>query len=374
MREEQGMIQRVVCRRIYFRPSRQRRTERLSHPATPAMQTGARSPQRADDSNALQSCGCLMQIHGVATITMRKFYAFQDQQLVETQDVNAVIQIVVSPDDAERRLLIETFNVDEHTLSSATDPDELARLEFEPEHIAIIAKRPRNYSGGTQLLFKVDSTGIFLFKERLVIVLNEDIPLFDKKHFRRVTRLQDVMLKVVYRSILHFLEHLKVINMITDEVETKINTAMENRHLINMFELEKSMTYYLNAIHSNALLIDKIKSTATRLGLTEDEIEVVDDMIVDNSQCFKQAEIYSNILASMMDARASIVSNNLNVHMKTLTIITLGIMLPTFIVSAFSMNVKYPFNTQELTPFFLILLLALTTVAAFIYFIRKKKW
>lgn len=305
---------------------------------------------------------------------MRKFYAFQDQQLVETQDVNAAIQIVVSPDDAERRLLIETFNVDEHTLSSATDPDELARLEFEPDHIAIIAKRPRNYSGGTQLLFKVDSTGIFLFKDRLVIVLNEDIPLFDKKHFRRVTRLQDVMLKVVYRSILHFLEHLKVINMITDEVETKINTAMENRHLINMFELEKSMTYYLNAIHSNALLIDKIKSTATRLGLTEDEIEVVDDMIVDNSQCFKQAEIYSNILASMMDARASIVSNNLNVLMKTLTIITLGIMMPTFIVSAFSMNVKYPFNTQGLTPFFVILLLALSTVAAFIYFIRTRKW
>ena len=111
---------------------------------------------------------------------MRKFYAFQDQQLVETQDVNAPIQIVVNPDEAERRLLIETFNVDEHTLSSAVDPDELARLEFEPEHIAIIAKRPRNYSGGTQLLFKVDSTGMFLFKERLVIVLNEDIPLFDK--------------------------------------------------------------------------------------------------------------------------------------------------------------------------------------------------
>ncbi len=305
---------------------------------------------------------------------MRKFYAFQEQQLVETQDVNAPIQIVVSPDDAERRLLIETFHVDEHTLSSATDPDELARLEFEPDHIAIIAKRPRNYSGGTQLLFKVDSTGIFLFKDRLVIVLNEDIPLFDKKHFRRVTRVQDVMLKVVYRFILHFLEHLKVINMITDEVETKINTAMENRHLINMFELEKSMTYYLNAIHSNSLLIDKIKSTATRLGLTEDEIEVVDDMIVDNSQCLKQADIYSNIIASMMDARASIVSNNLNVLMKTLTIITLGIMLPTFIVSAFSMNVKYPFDTQAITPFFGILVLALGSVAAFIYFIRTRKW
>ena len=305
---------------------------------------------------------------------MRKFYDIRDQQVVESDSPDSQIHIVVNPDEAERRYLIDTLNVDEHTLGSAIDPDELSRMEFEPDHLALIVKRPRNYSGGTQLLFKVDSTGFFLFKDRLVVVLSEDIPLFDKKHFRRVHRLQEVMLKLVYRSILHFHEHLKVINMIVDEVEGKINTAMENRHLINMFELEKSMTYYLNAIHSNSVLIDKIKATSAKLGLTEEEMEFVDDMIVDNSQCFKQAEIYSNILASMMDARASIVGNNLNVLMKTLTIITIGIMAPTFVVSAFSMNVKYPFFQDHWAPFFLILLLAVLVVFGFVWVIRRLKW
>ncbi len=65
-------------------------------------------------------------------------------------------------------------------------------------------------------------------------------------------------------------------------------------------------------------------------------------MIIENSQCYEQAEIYSNILASMMDARVSIVSNNLNWLMKTLTIITIAIMLPTLVVSIFSMNVEFP--------------------------------
>lgn len=305
---------------------------------------------------------------------MRKFYDIRDQQVVESDSPDSQIHIVVNPDEAERRFLIDTLNVDEHTLGSAVDPDELSRMEFEPDHVALIVKRPRNYSGGTQLLFKVDSTGFFLFKDRLVVVLGEDIPLFDKKHFRRVNRLQEVMLKLVYRSILHFHEHLKVINMIVDEVEGKINTAMENRHLINMFELEKSMTYYLNAIHSNSVLIDKIKATSAKLGLTEDEMEFVEDMIVDNSQCFKQAEIYSNILASMMDARASIVSNNLNVLMKTLTIITIGIMVPTFVVSAFSMNVRYPFQQEHWAPFYLILLLGILAVFGFVWVIRRLKW
>ncbi len=305
---------------------------------------------------------------------MRKCYEIRDHQIAEVPGPDAPIMVFVAPDEAERRHLVDDFKIDEHTLASATDPDELSRLEYEPDHVALIAKRPRNYSGGNQLLFKVDSMGLFLFKERLVVVIGEDIPLFDKKQFRRVDRLAEAMLKLVYRSILHFLEHLKVINMIVDEVEAKINSAMENRHLINLFELEKSMVYYLNAIHSNGVLMDKIKSTAVKLGLTEDEMEFVDDMIVDNSQCYKQADIYSNILASLMDARASIVGNNLNVIMKTLTIITIAIMVPTFVVSAFSMNVRYPFDPNHPLTFWGVLTIAGCGLASFVYLMRKRKW
>jgi magnesium transporter len=152
------------------------------------------------------------------------------------------------------------------------------------------------------------------------------------------------VLKLLYRTTFHYLGHLRTINMIADALEQKINKAMENRYLLNLFALEKGMVYYQNAIHSNGMVIDKLKNFAQRIGLTPENLEVLEDIVIENQQCYKQAEIYSNIFASLMDARASIVSNNLNVLIKVLNIVTIAIMVPTFVVSMFSMNVKIPFS------------------------------
>jgi magnesium transporter len=183
------------------------------------------------------------------------------------------------------------------------------------------------------------------------------------------------MLRMIYRSIFHYLEHLKIISQISDELQGKINTAMENKHLINLFTLEKSLEYYLNSINSNGALIDKLRANAAKIGFNTEELELLDDIFIENNQCFKQAEIYSNILASLMDARASIVSNNLNVLLKTLNIITICIMVPTLVVSIFSMNVALPV-TQEGTfsSFWFIMLLALLSVMLVIFVWRFRRW
>ena len=172
-------------------------------------------------------------------------------------------------------------------------------------------------------------------------MLSEDVPLFQGKQFAKVSSLQDLVLKIIYSSIFHFVEHLKVINAVSDALEEQINTSMQNKYLLNLFSLEKSLVYYLNAINSNGKLIERLKTQRRQARASRAEnVEFIDDMIIENSQCYEQAEIYSNILASMMDARVSIVSNNLNWLMKTLTIITIAIMLPTLVVSIFSMNVR----------------------------------
>lgn len=306
---------------------------------------------------------------------MRKLYEIVEQQIAETSNADAPIQVFVNPDNGERRYLVDELKIDEHTLNSALDPDELSRLEFEPEHVAIIFKRPRNVSVRDQLLFKVASTGMFLFSNRLIIVVADDIQLFEKRHFRRVSRLPEVALKIIYGSIIHFLEHLRAINMVVDELEAKINLAMENRYLINLFALEKSMVYYLNSIHSNSVLTEKLRNYSGKLSLSVEEQEFLEDMIVDNTQCYKQADIYSNILASLMDARASIVGNNLNVLMKLLNLITIGIMVPTFVVSAFSMNVTLPWNLENTWyAFWIIMSLAVLSAITFFLVWRRRGW
>jgi len=305
--------------------------------------------------------------------TMQRHYDIVNQRLVEKSDGRCPITVFVNPDENEKKYLVGELKLDEHTLLSALDPDELSRLEFEPEHAAIIFKRPRNYSGAEQFLFKVSSAGGFLFKERLILVVPDDIALFDGMEFTRLYSPAGLILRLISRTIVRFREHLKVISMISDELQDKIYSAMENKQLINMFTLQKSLVYYVNALNSNGALIEKLRNSAAKIGFSAEEIDFLDDILIENGQCYKQADIYANILASLMDARVSIVSNNLNVLIKTLTIITICIMLPTLVVSVFSMNVKIPID-QHPHAFWMIMAMAFASVICVMVFWRFKKW
>jgi len=296
-----------------------------------------------------------------------------DGKVTDSGQGEAPVWVYTSPDEAERRYMIEHLKIDEHTLNSALDPDELSRVEFEPEHAAMIFKRPKHYTAQDNFLFRVVSTGVFLFKDRLIIVRTDDAALFEGRPFLKIQTVQDVFLKLIYRAIAHFVEHLRAINMISGELEQQINSSMENRYLLNLFTLEKSLVYYLSAINSNAVLIEKLRNNATKLGLTPENVEFVDDILIENSQCRGQTEIYTQVLAGLMDARASIISNNLNVRIKALTIITIGIMLPTFIVSLFSMNVPIPMSSHWYA-FWVIIAITAVSVIALAFLWRKLRW
>lgn len=303
---------------------------------------------------------------------MFKRYEVVNGKLTESENTGSNVLLFVNPDETEQKKLVAEFKIDDHNLHSALDPEEPSRLELEPDHIALIFKRPKNYSAKDKFLFKVASTGLFLFKDRLIIVISEDVPLFVGKYFQQVSGLREIFLKLIYNSIYHYMEHLKVINMISDEIEKKISVSMENKYLLNMFSLEKSLVYYVNAINSNGVVFEKLKNNAAKIGFSQRSVEFLDDILIENTQCVRQAEIYSNILASLMDARVSIVSNNLNLLMKTLNIITISIMVPTLVVSAFSMNVTIPLQHHP-SAFWIIMSLACVSIVA-VLMVWKKKW
>jgi magnesium transporter len=300
---------------------------------------------------------------------MLKVYGINEGRFCEANGQHCNVLVFTDPTEEERKHLVNELKIDEHTLSSSLDPDELSRLEFEPDHAAMIVKRPKSYSAEDQFVFKISSLGLFLFADKLVMVGSDDLLPFEGRHFQKIGSLPDLLLRLLYRITLHYIEHLKIINSIGDSLEDKIVTAMENRYLINLFSLEKGLTYYHNAIHSNGVLIDKLKASAARLVFTPENMEFLDDLIIENNQCMKQAEIFSNIFASLMDARVSVVNNNLNVLMKTLNIITIAIMVPTFVVSVFSMNVLIPVAHLPYS-FWLVLGISAASSAAFFMVFR----
>ena len=269
---------------------------------------------------------------------MIKRYKLENNQLVSTETDSPLVWVLIDPSEDEKKWVLSNFNLDEHNLTSAFDPEEPARMEFEPDHLELIFKRPKNYSSKDQFMFKVSSMGLFLFKDKLIIAISEDLPLFSGKYFKHVEGIKEVFLKLIYNSIFHFMEHLKVINMIADEIERKINSSMENKYLLNLFTLEKSLVYYLNAINANTYAIERLKHSSGKMDFPQRSIDFLDDIIIENNQCGRQAEIYSNILAGLMDARASIVSNNLNVMMKNLNAVVIAVAVPSFFAGVGGMS------------------------------------
>ncbi|OGV75341.1 MAG: hypothetical protein A2340_12980 [Lentisphaerae bacterium RIFOXYB12_FULL_60_10] len=287
------------------------------------------------------------------------------------------VMVFVNPSDDERQLLIHHFQIDEHTLASALDPDELPRVEQEPDYMALIFKRPKSYSAADRFMFKISSVGVFLFKDRLIILLSEDLPILDGKLFSRVATLQDLVLKMIFRSIQHFTEHLKVINMISNDLEDQIIKAMENKHLLNMLIIEKSLVYYLSAIQGNGAVIDRLRMNATNqmaVGFNPDNVELIDDIAIENKQCYEQTRIYSDVLGGLMDARAAIINNNLNQLMKTLTLVMIAIMWPPLICGFLSMNIKLPVDQHNaMWPFFMVLIVGIVPVlVALVYWMRNR--
>jgi magnesium transporter len=311
---------------------------------------------------------------------MLKRYRICDGRVIESDSSNGDIHVYTRPDEAEKRKLIDELKIDEHTLNSALDPDELSRLEFEPDHLALIFKRPRSKDRvsskrkNDDFLYRIYSIGLFLFKDRIIILEADDSPIFEGKLFAKIQSLPEIVIKLLYRSIFMFTDHLKRINTDSSSLEEKINTSTQNRYIIDMFRLEKSLVYYLNAINSNTVVIEKLKINAAKIGFTQDNIELLDDLMIENNQCYRQAKIYSDILSGMMDAWASVVSNNLNIVMKTLTIITVAVMVPTFVVSAFSMNVTIPLVHDNPISFWIIMGMATCSLIVVLLFWWYKKW
>jgi len=300
-------------------------------------------------------------------------YALEDGKLVPREEGDAVL-VYIAPDEGEKRELAEKWRVDPYDLASALDPDELGRVEFSGDRATIIVKQPRNYNSQDQLLFTVASIGLFVDKERLIVVTPEPLEIFDEKMVRRVDSPQDALLKVLYASVAHFLGHLKVINMISEALEKRINASMGNKYLLDMFTLEKSLVYFVNGIGSNQMVLEKMRSSAARLELSGHHVEILEDILIENQQCAKQADIYSNILTGLMDARGSVVNNNLSMLMKKLTVISV-VFMPMNVLAGMGGMSEFSSWTKDMPPYVTYpLFLASMCLVGYLTYLVIHKW
>jgi magnesium transporter len=254
--------------------------------------------------------------------------------------------VVTSPDDRDKALLQEKYDLDDYDLSSTLDPDEVPRLDLADGRLLLIWKLPHSATVTEAIELDVSVAGLTLFQNCLAFVRATGDVSFMDREFRKIQDVRDVMLAFLLRTVRHFVSHLRVIKQISLELEKKITVSMENRHLLQMFNLSESLVYYVDAIEGNGALLAKLRSISAQLGFQNRHVEMLDDIILENTQAARQATIYSSVLSGLMDARGTIINNNMNVLLKNLTLLNI-VFLPLNLIAGILGMSEWSMMTQR---------------------------
>lgn len=258
---------------------------------------------------------------------MKASYDFVEGELRACTAATAPVRVYAAPSAIEREELMAFLGLDAYDLNAALDPDEVPRLEISHDTTTLIWKRPCNVSVTEQLRFEVASAAVFLRGDTLVMVTGDAHLPFDEREFRAMADVRDLLLRLQLHTVHHYLGHLRVIKQLTSELGNKLSGSMENRYYLQMLALSESLIYYVDGIEGNMAVLSKLRSACQRLGLSPEQVEALHDISLDTQQCARQAGIYSSVLSGLMDARGTIINNNVNTLLKKLTLISV-IFLP----------------------------------------------
>ncbi len=291
--------------------------------------------------------------------------------------INDCVVNVINPSDQEIGILRTTFNVPEDIISDILDVDERSRIEFEEDQMIIILRIPLQAQQNS-IPFTTIPLGLVVSKKNIIVICREEnqvISEFFNRHSRKKVMIQnqiDFILNVFLHTTTIFHRYLKQINNQTNDVERDLAKSVRNEELQKLLKLEKCLVYFTTSLRSNDYLLSKLKNSKS-IQMNEETEDLLEDVIIENRQAIEMANIYSDIQSGMMDAFASVISNNLNIVMKRLTSISIILMIPTLIASYFGMNVPNFIEDSKVgfvVIFILSALISLTTILIF----RKKKW
>ncbi len=312
-------------------------------------------------------------------------------EILKTTDNNKLIELgineaqsgswfnLINPTYDEIQKVSLILNLDESFLRNSLDVDERSRIELEDDCLLIITNIPLMEDEGT---YDTLPLGI-IFTDRGFITVsskkNNVISSFNKDTSNSFDTKNKTkfLLDILFRSTKYYLRYLNNIYKQSEEIEQDLRKTMKNKALFQLFEVQKSLVYFTTALRDNYMVLQKIMRLSQNsrqnslLRFSEDDIDLLEDVIIENKQALEMVEMHRNILENMMDAFASIISNNLNNVMKFLTSIAIIFAIPTMFSSFWGMNVAVPFANNEFGFLIVGLISLFAAIMAAIFFAKK---
>lgn len=250
----------------------------------------------------------------------------------------------VAPTDSEINALSRELSLEEDVLRAALDMEERSRLDVDESYTMIIVNIPYVSKQAERELYDTLPLSIILTQGCAVTVCSQDCPILRQFADGKVRDFNTTMksrfvLQMLHRIASHYLAYLRSIDRRSDEIEKTLHKSTKNEELLELLKLEKSLLYFTTSLRANEAVLEKLLRVEAIKKYPEDA-ELLEDVIVENKQAIEMAAIYSGVLNELMNAFSSVISNNLNLVMKVLAIITIVMSVPTMIFSAYGMNVS----------------------------------
>ena len=248
---------------------------------------------------------------------------------------------VTCPTDDDQQSLEERFKIPDYFFSDISDTDERARYEYDDGWMLIILRIPyvkeiRSRTPYTTvplgIIHKRDVTITVCYYETNMMI---DFVSFQQKRGVGFTDYVDMIFRLFLSSAVWYLKRLKQINLLIDKAKRNLDHDVDNESLIGLSRLQDSLTYFQTSIRGNENLLAKLKF---KLQVDELDADLIEDVNIEMTQARETTNIYSNILESTMDTYQSIINNNMNNVMRTLTVVTIIMMFPTLVAGLFGMN------------------------------------
>lgn len=296
---------------------------------------------------------------------------------IQKPENNSWVNVLPPLKQEEFSELSETLDIPLDFLTDSLDIDERSRFEEEDNVKLLVIKTPtENNSFNDSDAYYITIPMVVILTHNQIVTVNSfdngAIKKFLNTFQNRQTEKRNMMvLKIFEKIIQNYLEVLKEINVRRNLLEQKLYESNRNEQLLQMMRIQKSLVYFVTALRSNELLLTKIART-NFLALNEEEKEILDDLIVDNSQALEMANIYTNILSSTLDAFASIIANNQNEVLKRLSVITIVLTFPVLVASIYGMNVPIPYSSSPFAFYIPVFLSLLISLVIGWFFLKKK--
>ena len=282
----------------------------------------------------------------------------------------------VDPTPEEIQQLVQ-WGVDLEYINNSLDLDEMPRVERDDDYTFILIRIPHRQPD-SDVPYITIPLGIFIKGNMIVTICRYEKEMFQALANRKYRLLKTgkryrFALYIFLETATRYLTHLREINRITEALEDQLQKSTRNREVLELLKYQKSLTYFATALRSNEVMMERVQRTQI-FNYYEDDQDLLEDVLTENQQAIQMTTIATEILSSMMDAFASIISNNLNGVMKALAALTIIVSLPGTVAGFFGMNVMLPLSDGNPTAFLIVfgIALSLTAIATFIFY--KRDW